>query len=122
MPEMACPAFEDRILEYADLAPLDRVAVDEHLHGCAPCRDYLQLLQSIDMAMADQLRAVRFDAGHVADVRQLITGAMPVTRVSRMPEWLDLVAAGAVVAFVYGLVWQTGLVAYLADAMRLTLN
>jgi hypothetical protein len=51
------------------------------------------------------------------------TGSMrPVVRTSRLPEWLDFVAACAVCAFGYGLAWQSGVIAYLFSALSASPN
>jgi hypothetical protein len=44
--------------------------------------------------------------------------APAVARPSRLPEWMDFVAAGAVCAFGYGLAWQTSVFAYIGSVIR----
>lgn len=113
----ACAAFEDRLVDYRDLPSRDRREVDEHLKGCAACRQYLAVLQEIDSALAAQVRQIRIDPRRYAAVRRQTSVAMPMSKASRLPEWLDFVAASAVCAFSYALAWQTGLFAYLAAAV-----
>ena len=113
----ACPAFEDRLLDYRDLAPLDRRTVDAHLAGCTDCRDYLQILTDVDAAFSAQLRGTTLAPRQLADVRERIASDRPVGRVTRLPEWLDFAAACAVCAFGYGLAWQSGLIAYLISTL-----
>jgi len=43
-----------------------------------------------------------------------------IGRISRLPEWLDFVAAGAVLAFAGGLAWQAGLFAAVVSALSLS--
>lgn len=118
----ACPAFEDRLLDYRDLAPLDRQAVDAHLAGCPDCRDYVQMLSEVDAAFSSQVRATRLAPRRLAEVRERIASDIPVGRVTRLPEWLDFAAACAVCAFGYGLVWQSGLIAYLVYTLSTSPN
>lgn len=40
-----------------------------------------------------------------------------VARVSRVPEWMDFVAASAVCAVGYAVAWQTGLIAYVVTSI-----
>lgn len=115
----ACATFEDRIIDYAELPADERRIVDEHLNGCAPCREYLILLREIDATLAAEVRGIHLDPQRVTGVRQ--TAAEPIARVSRLPEWLDFVAAGAVLAFAGGLAWQAGLIALLVNALRVML-
>ena len=114
----ACTAFEDRLIDYDDLSAEDRFEVDEHLTGCASCREYLAVLREIDVTLAAQVRLVHLDPQRVTEIRQVVTATEPIARVSRLPEWLDFVAASAVCAFTYGLAWQTGVFDYVASAMR----
>jgi anti-sigma factor RsiW len=112
----ACPDFEDRLLDYADLTGSDRLDVDAHLAACPACREYLSALREIDAALTSRVAGIRLDPQQYRNVAQL-TRAIPVARLSRLPEWLDFVAACAVCAFGYGMLWQSGIVAYLADVL-----
>ena len=118
----ACPAFEDRLLDYAELAPLERQAVDAHLAGCARCRDYQQALGDVDAMFSSQLRDVTLDARHLAGVRERVAKDIPVGRVTKLPEWLDFAAACAVGVFGYALLTQTGLLTYLMYALSSPAN
>ena len=118
----ACPAFEDRLLDYDDLPSTDRSTVDAHLTDCPGCREYLQLLSEVDASLSASLREARLESQRLVDVRQLIAAETPVAAVSRLPEWLDFVAACAVFAFGYGLAWQTGLIAYLVSTLSSSPN
>lgn len=118
----ACPAFEDRLLDYHDLAPSDRETVDAHLAGCTDCRDYLQMLSEVDAAFSSRLGETRLASRQLAEVRERIASHIPVGRVTKLPEWLDFAAACAVCAFGYGLAWQSGLIAYLVATLSSSPN
>src|SRR5580765_3487461 len=45
---MACPEFEDRLIEYADIEGEARACVDTHLAECAGCRQFLEALRVVD--------------------------------------------------------------------------
>jgi anti-sigma factor RsiW len=113
-----CTAFEDRLLEYGELSPTDRHDVDEHVIDCASCRQYLALLREVDAALTAEVRGIRIDPQQYDAVRQLVMTAPAVARPSRLPEWMDFVAAGAVCAFGYGLAWQTSVFAYIGSVIR----
>ena len=118
----ACPAFEDRLLDYRDLAPPDRQAVDAHLAGCPDCREYAQMLSEVDAAFSSQLRATTIAPRRLGEVRERIASDPPVSRVTILPEWLDFAAACAVCAYGYGLAWQSGLIAYLVSILSSSPN
>ena len=58
----ACPAVEDRLLDYDELPSTDRSAVDAHLTDCPGCREYLQLLGEVDAARSASLRKARLES------------------------------------------------------------
>lgn len=117
----ACAAFEDRLIDYDELVAEERADVDTHLQDCPACREYLSLLREIDATLAVQVRAVHLNPERVSEIRQSVAHAEPIGPVSRLPEWLDFVAAGAVLAFAGGLAWQAGLIALLVNALRVML-
>jgi len=112
----ACQDFEERLLDYADLSGGERLNVDAHLAACPGCREYLSTLHEIDAALTSRVAAIRLHPQQYRNVARL-TRAIPVARLSRLPEWLDFVAACAVCAFGYGLLWQSGIAVYLADVL-----
>ena len=118
----ACHAFEDRLLDYGELAPPERQTVDAHVAGCAGCREYLQTLAEVDAAFSSQLRGIALDPQRLAGIRERIALDIPVGRVTKLPEWLDFAAACAVGVFGYGLLTQTGLLAYLISALSSAAN
>lgn len=115
-----CASFEDRLIDYGELVAEERTDVDTHLQGCPSCREYLSLLREVDAALAAEVGAVHLSPKRIASVRHLAI-AEPIARISRLPEWLDFVAAGAVLAFASGLAWQAGLIALVVNALRATL-
>jgi anti-sigma factor RsiW len=118
----ACRAFEDRLLDYGELPPADRLPVDAHLSGCLACREYVRMLAEVDAALSASQHVTRLEGWRLPDVRQLIAADTPVAAVSKLPEWLDFAAACAVFVFGYGLAWQTGLIAYLASTLSSSAN
>ena len=112
-----CAAFEDRLIDYVDLAAADRAVVDDHVAGCSACRQFLATLQEIDTQLTADVRAIRLNPDRYAEVRRQVETTMPVARASHLPEWLDFVAAVAVCAFGYTLAWQTGIFAYVVMAL-----
>ena len=116
----ACAAFEDRLIDYDELVADERAVVDTHLQGCPSCREYLSILREIDATLAVQVRAVQLNPQRVAEIRESVAHAEPIGRISRLPEWLDFVAAGAVLAFAGGLAWQASLFAAVVSALSLS--
>ena len=116
----ACAAFEDRLIDSDELVAEERADVDTHLEGCPACREYLLLLREIDATLSVQIRAVHLNPQRVTEIRQSVAHAEPIARISRLPEWLDFVAAGAVLAFASGLAWQAGLFAAVVSALSLS--
>ena len=112
-----CPAFEDRLIDYDSLAAEERREVDQHLPGCSACREYLAMLRDLDAMLSTQVRRVHLDSQRFADIRQRATAAEPISRLSRMPEWLDFVAAAAFLAFASALAWQAGLFVAVLNAL-----
>ena len=112
----ACPDFEDRLLDYADLSGGERLDVDAHLAACPDCREYLLTLREMDDALRSRVAAIRLDPGQYRNVARFAR-AIPVARISGLPEYLDFVAACAVCAFGYGLLWESGVAAYLAEVL-----
>ena len=117
-----CVAFEDRLIDYGDLRPGDGAVVDEHVAGCPACREYLATLKEIDTKLTADVRAIQLNPERYAEVRRQTESVRPVVRSSRLPEWLDFVAACAVCAFGYGLAWHSGVIAYLISTLSSSPN
>jgi anti-sigma factor RsiW len=103
------------LIDYDSLAPEERRAVDDHLSACSACREYLAMLRDLDAMLSTQVHRLQLDSQRLAEIRQRATVAEPISRLSRMPEWLDFVAAAAFLAFASGLAWQAGLFALAAS-------
>ena len=106
---MACAAFEDRLVDYADLSPAERIEVDDHLQRCDSCREYATALRDIETMLVAQIHSVHMDPSGQDDARRVIAKMKPVGRITRLPEWLDFVAAGALLAFSGAFAWQAGM-------------
>jgi anti-sigma factor RsiW len=65
---MACPEFEDRLIEWHDrsLDAAGQAAVEQHLAVCPACRQYAAGLADLDCAFAAALRHARLSSGFKA--------------------------------------------------------
>jgi predicted anti-sigma-YlaC factor YlaD len=91
---MPCAPFEDLLVDYAELSTEDRCAVDEHLAGCAGCREYVDTLAHLETGLS------RMYAGTQASPafrRDLLSS---LERPSLLPEILDFIGwVGIIAAF-----------------------
>jgi RNA polymerase sigma-70 factor (ECF subfamily) len=78
---MPCAAFEDRLLDYADLSAAARETVDAHTSTCADCREYLETLASIDVELTRLLAEAR-------PSRNLAAGSERVVRQRYRNYWI----------------------------------
>jgi len=101
-----CAAFEDRLIDYDDLDTELRAVVDRHVELCRGCREYLTTLREIDAALTNTTADVRLRDATIPRVREC-GRAGGVVQLSASPEWLDLIAAIAIVACACGIVWST---------------
>ena len=90
---MPCPAFEDRLLDYAQLATADRAAVDHHIAACQGCREYLATLEHVDRSLTALLAPAVPSADFAARVRARAPG---FDRPRMLPELLDFVGWAAI--------------------------
>src|SRR5260370_37174172 len=67
---MACPEFEDRLIEYADIEGEARACVDTHLAECASCRQFLEALRVVDTELTARFSGREASAAFSAAVRQ----------------------------------------------------
>jgi anti-sigma factor RsiW len=130
---MACPEFEDLILDYCEGAasPADRGRLESHVSACTGCREYLAMQQELDLClsrsiarpaispafaprlaarMAEQRRAPRFRwLPRILDgIGYLSLASAAGYLLQQLPHpgiWIGLVALGGSAAF--GL-WETG--------------
>jgi len=94
---MACAAFEDRLLDYHEMAAAERAALDVHLAECAACREYLEVLAALDAGLTDLYAGARVSA----EFRNAMAGLTP-QKLSWIPELLDFLGWTAVIAFLFG--------------------
>src|SRR5258707_12741076 len=95
---MACDAFEDRLIDYADLSIAERRLVDAHLADCEDCRSYFDTLLRLDVQLEGALTSLAAPAGFRDGVLRGIRTPAP----SRIPEMLDALGWMGIVALVGG--------------------
>jgi predicted anti-sigma-YlaC factor YlaD len=104
---MACPEFEDRLIEYAELEGEARACVDTHLAECAGCRQFLEALRVVDRELTAQFTGREVSAAFLPAVRRRVQDEGLARRPSMIPELLDFVGWGAIVALIGLLAWWT---------------
>ncbi len=67
-----CEEFEDRLIDYAELAGRDRAEVDVHLAACPACRDYFEILNELDSKLVRQYSGVESSLRMEEQVRRAI--------------------------------------------------
>jgi len=95
---VACPEFEDLLLDYRELAADLRRAVDAHLAICGECRDFQEALAEVDGALAASFAAVEAPVALGPSVMGRIDAGTSLRRPSFVPEILDLAGGAAVLA------------------------
>ena len=110
---MPCVAFEDRLLDYADLRASEREAVDTHTLHCADCREYLATLADLDTQLTHLLGESRHSLDLAA--RALVRARAP--RPTAIPELLDFVGWSAVAGILSALAWRWRTPVTLPDAV-----
>jgi anti-sigma factor RsiW len=81
----SCTDFEDRLLDYDALSAADRRAVDQHLSGCAGCREFQAALARADFELDAALSVTCAPPSVAAAVLR----ATRTPRPSPIPEVLD---------------------------------
>src|SRR5712692_5669036 len=94
---MACPEFEDRLIEYADIEGEARACVDSHLAECPGCREFLEALRVVDNELTARFGGREVSAAFAPAVRRRVEREA-AARLSFVPELLDFVGWGAIVA------------------------
>jgi len=103
---MPCAEFEDRLLDYAELASDARSRLDVHVSACAECREFLDALCTVDAGLTAQFRGnPSVSAAFASAVRQRVRQKTPLARPSLVPELLDLVGWGAAVSLLGLMAW-----------------
>jgi len=102
---MGCAEFEERLLEYAELANGERVLVDAHAARCSSCREFLEALRTVDAQLTAQLAGLEVTSAFAPALRRRVRHEGSAARPSLVPEFLDLVGWGAIVALLGLLGW-----------------
>jgi len=102
---MACPEFEDRLIEYADIEGEARTCVDTHLAECASCREFLEALRVVDTELTARFGGREVSAAFAPAVRRRVEREASARRLSFVPEVLDFVGWGAIVALLGLMAW-----------------
>jgi anti-sigma factor RsiW len=92
---MPCPDFEDRLLDYAELSPPARAAVDHHIAACQGCHEYLATLEHVDRSLTSLLSSVSPSPDFAARVQARVPR---LDRPRMLPELLDFVGWAAIVS------------------------
>src|SRR5579872_3444446 len=103
--DMACEAFERQLTEYAELSGEERTLADAHLAQCAACRDFWEALKAVDAHLSAQFTRSGVSADFASQVRRRVTRQSSVERLSYIPEILDFVGWGAIVALLGLAAW-----------------
>jgi anti-sigma factor RsiW len=102
---MACPEFEYRLIEYADIEGEARACVDSHLAECASCREFLEALRVVDTELTARFSGREVSAAFTSAVRRRVEREAAARRLSFVPELLDFVGWGAIVALLGLMAW-----------------
>ncbi len=102
---MACPEFEDRLIEYADIEGEARACVDAHLADCAGCRQFLEALRVVDTELTARFARREVSTTFAATVRHRVERGAAERPLSFVPEILDFVGWGAIVALFGLMAW-----------------
>jgi predicted anti-sigma-YlaC factor YlaD len=89
---MPCASFEDLLLDYTELAPAERGAVDAHLAGCADCRGYLETLAHLETGLSELYSGAHVSPAFRHDVLSILE------RPSLLPEVLDFIGWAGILA------------------------
>ena|SRR5437773_10259503 len=102
---MACQEFEDRLIEYADIEGEARTCVDTHLAECASCRKFLEALRVVDTELTARFAEREVSAAFAPAVRRRVEREASARRLSFVPEVLDFVGWGAILALLGLMAW-----------------
>ena len=120
---MGCAEFRELLVEYAELAGAARGRADSHLAQCAGCREFLEALQTVDAALAAQFGDCETSVEFATAVRRRVGRESAMRRPSFIPEVLDFVGWGAIVALIaLAISWVSPLIPVWSAKDALTLN
>ena len=92
---MACPEFEDLILDYSEGAasPADRAMLDSHIAACLDCRAYLAQQQELDLRLSRSLARPALSPAFHANLATRIAVERHAPRFLWIPRTLDAIGA-----------------------------
>ncbi len=85
---MPCTDFENLLIDYRELAPVDRCRADVHLQACAECRNWFEALAEVDAALTARFEGLHAPATLAAALQRKVAQSGPL-RVSAVPDILD---------------------------------
>jgi anti-sigma factor RsiW len=90
---MACPEFEDLILDYCEGAssPADRALLESHVAACVGCREYLAEQQELDLRIAKSLAQPTLSPAFAANLSARIAVERRTPQSRRLPAILDAI-------------------------------
>jgi anti-sigma factor RsiW len=88
---MACPEFEDLILDYCEGAacPADSALLESHVAACSGCRAYLAMQQELDLRLSKSLARPALSADFAAHLAARIAEQRHAPRLRWLPRVLD---------------------------------
>jgi len=113
---MPCAEFEERLLEYSELATIDRAHVDEHAAHCSSCREFLEALRAVDSHLTAHLAGLEAPPAFAPAVRRRAQHEVSAPPPSLVPELLDFAGWGAVVTLLGLLAWRLAPLAHFSNA------
>jgi hypothetical protein len=102
---MACGEFQDLLVEYGELSGDRRARVDAHVTHCAGCREFLEALHTVDVALAARFGRREVSTALAPAVRRRVSREAALQRPSFIPELLDFVGWTAIVTLIALLAW-----------------
>ena len=103
---MACAAFEELLLDYADLPAQEREAVDLHLNQCESCRQYSDTLSQLDVALTEQFSGVKPSELLHSRLHAVTKSRSPLSAPSFLPELLDLIGVAGIGLVLSLVLWK----------------
>jgi hypothetical protein len=98
---MPCALFEDLLLDYTELPEAKRESVDNHVSGCADCREYLETTAQFDAGLLDLYADIHVSSAFQKSVLSRVEAVIPLSPPSMLPEALDFIGwAGMIIALV----------------------
>jgi len=97
---MACPEFEDLILDYCEGAasPADSALLESHIAACAACRAWLAEQRELDLRLAKSCAAPALSPDFTARLRARIAAEPRAPRFRRLPGALEAIGCLGIAA------------------------